>query len=84
MVNGNQVSYNRTDDDVETGFEIPLTPAASKVQILAMPNGINQSSKTKEEITQNETTINVSNQSVISTNGSSKTVNIEIPQETTR
>ena len=25
LVNGNEVNYNRTHDDVETGFEIPLT-----------------------------------------------------------
>ena len=29
LVNGNEVSYNRTHDDVETGFEIPLAADAT-------------------------------------------------------
>jgi hypothetical protein len=39
LVNGNEVSYNKTHDDVETGFEIPLAADATKVQISATQNG---------------------------------------------
>ena len=34
LVNGNEVSYNRTHDDVETGFEIPLTPTQQRFRFL--------------------------------------------------
>ena len=37
-VNDKEVNYSRTPDDVETGFEIPLTSDATKVQISITTN----------------------------------------------
>ena len=79
MVNGNEVSYNRTHDDVETGFEIPLAADATKIQISATPSATNHSSKSQDEPSQNGSTVVSSNESALSAGGLSKNVNVEIP-----
>ena len=80
LVNGKVVNHSRITDDVETGFEIPLTADATMVQISATSSGTNHSNKSQELPNQKGSTVNSSDQSVISANGSSKTANVEIPQ----
>ena len=79
-VNDKEVNYSRTPDDVETGFEIPLTSDATKVQISATSSDTNHSKKSQGESSQNVSTVNSSNQSVILDSGLSTTANVEIPQ----
>ena len=55
-VNDKEVNYSRTPDDVETGFEIPLTSNATKVQISMITNNtdnpeLNQSQPTPSSST---------------------------------
>ena len=50
-VNDKEVNYSRTPDDVETGFEIPLTSDATKVQISATSSDTNHSNKPQESPT---------------------------------
>jgi plastocyanin len=57
-VNDKEVNYSRTPDDVETGFEIPLTSDATKVQISMITNNtdnpvLNQSQPTPSGSTNN-------------------------------
>ena len=57
-VNDKEVNYSRTPDDVETGFEIPLTSDATKVQISITTNKadnaqLNQSQPTASGSTNN-------------------------------
>ena len=80
LVNGNEVSYNRTHDDVETGFEIPLAADAIKVNISASPSFTNHSSKSQGEPGQKGSSMLSSNESVISASGLSEKANVEIPE----
>ena len=79
-MNGKEVNYSRTHDDVETGFEIPLTSDATMVQISATSSDTNHSNKSQEESNQNVSTVKSSNQSAILNSGLSKTADVEIPQ----
>ena len=74
------MSYNRTHDDVETGFEIPLAADATKVQISATPSATNHSSKSQDEPNQKGSTVVSSNDSAFSAGGLSKKANVEIPE----
>ena len=80
LVNGNEVSYDRSHDDVETGFEIPLAADATKVQISATSGVTNHSSKSQGEPGQKGSTVVSSNESVISAGGLSEKANVEIPE----
>jgi plastocyanin len=65
---------------LETGFEIPLTSDATKVQISATSNETNHSNKPQGESSQNVSTVKSSNQSAVLNSGLSSTANVEIPQ----
>ena len=83
-VNDKEVNYSRTPDDVETGFEIPLTSDATKIQISATSSDTNHSKKSQGESSQNVSTVNSSNQSVILDSGLSSILMLKFRRVLTR